>query len=242
MRIGLHLGDVVFSGSEIYGDGVNLASRVESLGVPGAILISDKVQAEIRNQDDLQAQSLGLFEFKNIQQPVEVFAISTPGIHVPARSGLRGKVKQHKKSIAVLPFVNMSSDPENEYFSDGLTEEILNVLVRIEGLQVTARTSSFAFKGMNMDIREIGQQLGVKHVLEGSVRKAANKVRVTAQLINSTNGYHLFSETYDRSLDDIFAVQDEISLAIAHRLREQLGEQHQQASRGFLSYGKHGGL
>lgn len=230
LRIGLHLGDIVFAGTEIYGDGVNLASRVESLGVPGAILISKKIQAEIHNQTDISTQSLGQFEFKNIKAPTEVFAVSNPGIKVPARSELKGKLTQHKKSIAVLPFVNMSSDPENEYFSDGLTEEILNVLVRIEGLQVTARTSSFAFKNQNLDMREIGRMLGVAHLLEGSVRKAGNRVRITAQLINSLNGYHLFSETYDRDLEDIFAVQDEISLAIAHRLRESLGEQGHKAS------------
>ena len=127
------------------------------------------------------------------------------------------------RSVAVLPFVNMSSDPENEYFSDGITEEIINALTRIDGLQVTARTSSFTFKGQNKDVREIGGLLGVQTVLEGSVRKAGNQVRITAQLINVTDGYHLWSETFDRQLEDIFAIQDEISLNIAEYMREHMG-------------------
>lgn len=158
-----------------------------------------------------------------------MYAISNSGIKVPARSELKGKLKQNKKTIAVLPFVNMSADPENEYFSDGITEEILNALARVEMLQVTARTSSFAFKGQNLDVREIGQQLGVAHLLEGSVRKAGNQVRITAQLVSSLDGYHFFSETYDRTLENIFAIQDEIAQKITNRLREHLGEaQHQQ--------------
>ena len=230
LRIGIHVGDIVFEAEEIYGDGVNLASRVESLGIPGNILLSERVNRELHNQNEIYTQSLGHFEFKNVKMPVEVFAICNTGIKVPVRSELKGKLAQQKKSIAVLPFVNMSSDPENEYFSDGISEEILNALVNVEGLQVIARTSSFAFKGKNIDIREIGRQLGAAHVLEGSVRKAGNRVRITAQLINSTDGYHFFSETYDRDLEDIFAIQDEIAQKITNRLREHLSEnQHQQS-------------
>lgn len=228
LRIGIHVGDIISAGNEIYGDGVNLASRVESLGIPGAILISYKVKYEIQNQENLLTQSLGYFEFKNIKEPVEVFAISNSGLKVPARNELKGKLKQNKKSIAVLPFVNMSSDPENEYFSDGISEEILNALVKVEGLQVTARTSSFSFKGKNMDVREIGRILGVMHVLEGSVRKAGNRVRITAQLISTVDGYHLFSENYDRDLEDIFAVQDEIAQTISRKLREHLSDAAQE--------------
>ncbi|MBK5270024.1 MAG: tetratricopeptide repeat protein [Bacteroidia bacterium] len=229
LRIGIHLGDIVFDDSDIYGDGVNLASRIESLGVPHCILISDKLCDAVKNQSSISSQSLGYYELKNIKEPVEVFAITNKGIKVPERSELKGKIKQHKKSIAVLPFVNMSSDPENEYFSDGISEEILNALARVEGLKVTARTSSFTFKGKNMDIREIGTQLGVSHILEGSVRKSGNRVRITAQLLGSVDGYHFFSETYDRTLEDIFAVQDEIASKITNRLREHLGEaEHQE--------------
>jgi TolB-like protein/Tfp pilus assembly protein PilF len=135
---------------------------------------------------------------------------------------LSGRISSSKKTIAVLPFVNMSADPENEYFSDGITEEILNALVKVEELQVTARTSSFMFKGKNDDIREIGKKLGVQHVLEGSVRKAGNRVRITSQLINTADGYHVWSETYSRNLEDIFEIQDEISTKIANTLREKL--------------------
>lgn len=229
LRIGIHLGDIVFSENDVYGDGVNLASRVESMGVEGCILISDKINFAIRGQNSISTQSVGFFEFKNVKDSVEVFAITNAGIRIPARSEMKGKLKENKKSIAVLPFTNMSSDPENEYFSDGISEEILNALVKVEGLQVTARTSSFCFKGQNLDIREIGQQLGVGHVLEGSVRKAGNRVRVTAQLVSSVDGFHFFSETYDQTLEDIFHVQDEIAQKVTNRLREHLQEEkHEQ--------------
>jgi TolB-like protein/class 3 adenylate cyclase/Tfp pilus assembly protein PilF len=225
LRIGIHLGDIVHDKNDIYGDGVNLASRIESLGVPGSVLISDKLNYAVKTQNSISTKSLGFFELKNIKEPVEVFAITNRGINLPERSALKGKIKEIKKSIAVLPFINMSADPENEYFSDGIAEEILNALVRVEGLLVTARTSSFFFKGKNMDVREIGTQLGVSHILEGSVRKSGNRVRITAQLVNSVDGYHFFSETYDRTLEDIFAVQGEIASKIINRLREHLGEE-----------------
>ncbi len=224
LRIGIHLGDIVFDDNDVYGDGVNLASRVESMGIPGCILISDKLNFAVKNHSSISTQSVGHFEFKNIKDPVEVFAVTNTGIKMPDRSELKGKLKKNKKSIAVLPFVNMSSDPENEYFSDGISEEILNALVRVKGLQVTARTSSFSFKGKNIDVREIGRQLDVAHILEGSVRKAGNRVRITAQLVSSVDGYHFFSETYDRTLEDIFEVQDEIASTITNRLRQHLAE------------------
>ncbi len=222
VRIGIHTGDVTVEDEAIYGDGVNLASRIESMGVPGSILISEKVFDEIRNQQSIKATELGYFEFKNIRQPVRVFAIANNGILVPGRDELKGKTKKTENRLAVLPFVNMSSDPENEYFSDGITEELLNALTRVDGLQVTSRTSSFAFKGKLEDIRNIGIQLNVDKVLEGSVRKSGNRVRVTAQLINAADGYHIWSETYDRNLTDIFEVQDEISAIISNKLRENL--------------------
>ena len=229
LRIGIHLGDIVFEQDDVYGNGVNLASRIESLGIPGCVLISDKVNYAILSQAGIETQSLGLFEFKNIKDPVEVFSISNRGITVPERSQLKGKLKEKTRSIAVLPFVNMSADPDNEYFSDGIAEEILNALVKVEGLQVIARTSSFAFKGKNMDVREIGRMLNVVHILEGSVRKAGNRVRITAQLVSALDGTHFFSETYDRNLEDIFAVQDEIAQKITNRLRKHLGEkEHKQ--------------
>ena len=222
LRIGIHTGDVVIEEEAIFGDGVNLASRIESLGVPGSILISEKVYDEIRNQQNIKTAELGYFELKNIRQPVKVFAIANNGIFVPARDALKGKTKKTENRLAVLPFVNMSADSENEYFSDGITEELLNALTGVEGLQVTSRTSSFAFKGKLDDIRNIGIQLNVDKVLEGSVRKSGNRVRITAQLINAADGYHIWSETYDRQLTDIFEVQDEISSIISNKLRKDL--------------------
>lgn len=222
LRMGIHTGDVIIEEEAIYGDGVNLASRIESLSVPGGIFISEKVHDEIKNQPNINTREMGYFELKNVKQPVRVFAISNNGIVVPGRDELRGKTKQTNNRLAVLPFVNMSADPENEYFSDGITEELLNALTRVDGLQVTSRTSSFAFKGKNTDIRDIAIQLNVDKVLEGSVRKAGNRVRITAQLINAADGYHIWSENYDRNLTDIFEVQDEISGIIANKLRENL--------------------
>ena len=222
LRMGIHTGDVIIEEDAIYGDGVNLASRVESLAVPGGIFISEKVYDEIKNHPLFSTQELGYFELKNVKAPVKVYAITNHGIKVPTRDELKGKLKQTNNRLAVLPFVNMSADPENEYFSDGITEELLNALTRVDGLLVTSRTSAFAFKGKNHDIRDIAIQLNVDKVLEGSVRKAGNRVRITAQLINATDGYHIWSENYDRHLTDIFAVQDEISAIIANKMRENL--------------------
>ncbi len=222
VRIGIHTGEIMTDGAGAYGDGVNVASRVESLAVPGSIFISDKLYQEIQNQQDILTRPLGFFELKNIQQPMQVYAIANDGVIVPSRDEVRGKLKQTLNAIAVLPFASLSTDPENEYFCDGLTEELINVLANIEGLQVTARTSVFAFKGRHSDIREIAAQLNVQKVIEGSVRKGGNKVRITVQLISAIDGFHIWSETYDRSLEDIFEVQDEISRSIANKLRSNL--------------------
>jgi adenylate cyclase len=227
LRMGIHTGDVIIEEEAIYGDGVNLASRIESLAVPGGIFISEKVHDEIKNQQNISTREMGYFELKNVKQAVRVFAIANSGIAVPGRDELRGKTKQPHNRLAVLPFVNMSADPENEYFSDGITEELLNALTRVDGLQVTSRTSAFAFKGKNTDIRDIAIQLNVDKILEGSVRKAGNRVRITAQLINAADGYHIWSENYDRNLTDIFEVQDEISGIIANKLRENLATAQQ---------------
>ena len=222
VRIGIHTGDVTVEDSAIYGDGVNLASRIESMAVAGSVFISEKVFDEIKNQENINAREMGYFELKNIKQPVRIFAIANEGIVVPSRDHLQGKTKQPDNRLAVLPFVNMSPDPENEYFSDGITEELLNALTKVSGLQVTSRTSAFAYKGKNDDVRDIAIKLNVDKILEGSVRKSGNRVRITAQLINAADGYHIWSENYDRDLTDIFQVQDEISGIIANRLRENL--------------------
>jgi adenylate cyclase len=225
LRIGLHSGDVSYDKEGVYGDCVNLASRIEALSVPGAVLISDKIFDEVKNQNEIRTTLLGKFNLKNVKRQVEVYAIANEGLIIPtsAQTGIKAG---SEKSIAVLPFINMSADPENEYFSDGISEEILNALTRVEGLQVTARTSSFSFKGKNEDVRQIGIKLGVSAILEGSVRRAGKRMRITAQLINTADGYHIWSEVYDSDLEDIFEVQDEISLKILNRLKENfaLGE------------------
>ncbi|MFO7525964.1 MAG: adenylate/guanylate cyclase domain-containing protein [Ignavibacteriaceae bacterium] len=220
LRIGIHAGDIVYDDDGIYGDSVNLASRIETLGVGGSILISNRVNDELKNHRELPTYYIGTYELKNVRTPTDVYAIELPGIVIPKPNEIDGKIAGKKESIAVLPFINMSSDSENEYFSEGITEEILNALARVDGLLVTSRTSSFAFKGKNSDIREIGRQLGVKTVLEGSVRKIGNKVRVTAQLIDTRNGYHRWSESYDRDIADIFEMQDEIAKSITNKLKE----------------------
>ncbi|MEO1259983.1 MAG: helix-turn-helix domain-containing protein [Bacteroidota bacterium] len=223
LRIGLHIGDIVFDGTDIYGNGVNLASRIESMGVAGSILLSKKLNDEIKNHPQLKTKSLGLFALKNILEAVEIFAVKNKGINVPLPQEMKGKQKKQNKTLAVLPFINLSPNKENEYFSDGMTEEIINALTKIKGLKVTSRTSSFFFKNKNIPVPQIGKELNVSTILEGSIRLAGNKMRITAQLIDVNDDYHFWSENFDRSIDDVFAVQDEISLLIADRLREHLG-------------------
>jgi adenylate cyclase len=222
VRIGIHTGDIVLEEEGIYGDGVNIASRIESIAVAGGVFISEKVYDDIKNQKHIETHEIGFFELKNVKEPIRVFAISNPGFPVPSRNELKGKLNQTTNRLAVLPFENLSADSENEYFSDGITEELMNALTKVDGLLVTSRTSSFAFKKKHEDIREIGIKLNVDKILEGSVRKAGNRVRITAQLINSADGYHLWSETYDRDLTDIFEIQDEIAGIIVNRLRESI--------------------
>jgi len=222
LRIGIHAGDIVYDDEGVYGDGVNVASRIENISLPGSVLISEKINDELRNQKEISSVFLGRYELKNVKQPINIYAINDEKIIVPTSGQIEGKTSITDHSIAVLPFVNLTADKDNEYFSDGITEELLNALAKVEGLSVTSRTSSFAFKGKSSDIREIGKKLGVKTVLEGSVRKYGNRVRVTAQLIDSENGYHKWSENYDRNLEDIFAVQDEIASSIVSQLKKNI--------------------
>ncbi len=234
VRIGIHIGDIVIEDKSIFGDGVNVASRIESLGVAGSVLISDKLNDEIKNHPALKTVSVGTFQFKNVDRGIKVYALDHEGLVKPAPHSLTGKtednsVEQSKsraaaknipdKSIAVLPFVNMSNDPEQEYFSEGIAEEILNALSNLKDLKVAGRASAFQFNGKSTDLREVGEKLGVSKVLEGSVRKHGSRLRVTAQLIDTRDGFHLWSEKYDRNMDDIFAIQDEIALAITERLK-----------------------
>lgn len=236
-RIGIHIGDVYrMADGTIAGDGVNIAARLEARAPAGGVCVSQAVYDLVRGRLPMQVQRLGEEQLKNISQPVAAWLLGPERASAAAPRGTGGSnmapfpqetvmsqsAAPRLVSIAVLPFVNMSSDPENEYFSDGLSEELLNVLVKVTNLRVTARTSSFAFKGKSMQVRDIARALGVDHLLEGSVRKAGHRVRVTAQLIRAGDDAHLWSETYDRQLDDIFAVQDDISHEVVQALKIKL--------------------
>ncbi len=218
LRVGIHIGDVVYDDEGIYGDAVNVAARVQGLGIPGSVMISGKVFDEIKNHPGIKVQAFGEHELKNVFNPVSIFAIANDGVKVPNHEHIRDLTGSNENSVAVLPFANFSSSPDNEYFSDGITEEIINSLVKVNGLQVASRTSVFAFKNTQKDIRQIGKELNVATVLEGSVRLAGERVRVTAQLINTDDGFHIWSENFDREMKDIFAVQDEIAQKIADKL------------------------
>ncbi|HZI52710.1 MAG TPA: adenylate/guanylate cyclase domain-containing protein, partial [Chitinophagaceae bacterium] len=236
VRIGLHIGDIIFDDEQVLGDGVNVASRIESLGLPGCVLLSDKVRDEVSNHPDLKVVSVGIYQLKNINRPVEVFALDHPGLVKPKPDSLQGKTTPKRdvvpgtgrripaKSVAVLPFVNISNDPEQDYFSTGIAEEILNSLSNLKDLKVAGRTSSSHYNRENVGLREIGERLGVKTILEGSVRKQGNRLRIMVQLVNVNDGFHLWSQKYDRSMDDIFAIQDEVALAVTEKLKVTLLE------------------
>jgi len=216
-RIGINLGDVIQEGDNIYGDGVNIAARVQSLAEGGGICISGTTFDQVEKKLGLGFEYLGEQTVKNIARPVRVYrvAIATPAAPFMAAE---------KPSIAVLPFINMSGDPEQEYFSDGITEDIITALSRLHWFFVIARNSTFTYKGKSVDVKYIGRELGVRYVLEGSIRKIGNRVRITAQLINATTGAHLWAERYDRELTDIFALQDEITQNVTAAIEPKLVE------------------
>ena len=271
LRIGLHIGEVFFENEKALGDGVNVASRIQSLGQENTILVSAEFYDKIKNNSSFSTISLGQFNFKNVTKPLEVSALRNEGLFIPQRSKMEGKLKKksgkrqitiaasliilfcaagffiyktfftgkaesrsNDQSIAVLPFMDMSPAKDQEYFSDGMSEELLILLSKIQGLKVISRTSSFSFKGKNIDVRRIGENLGVANILEGSIRKSGNTIRITAQLIEVSKGTQLWSETYDRELKDIFALQDEISKIIVDILKIKLsGKQTNQLAGSF---------
>ncbi len=214
-RIGLHLGDILAEDGDIFGDGVNVAARIESIAQPGGISLSASARDHVGNRLDLTYVDRGEQSLKNIDRPIRVYdvALAKPAPAPEAKD---------RRTVAVLPFANMSGDPEQEYFSDGITEDIITNLSKISALGVMARNTSFQFKGRAVDVPQIARQLKVSHVLEGSVRKAGGRVRITAQLIDGATGEHLWAERYDRDLSDIFAVQDEISETIVAVLKLKL--------------------
>jgi adenylate cyclase len=220
LRIGINLGDVIMEGDDIYGDGVNIAARLEPLAEPGGVCVSSIVNESIGNRIDVRFEDAGEISVKNIDRPIRVWKWH-PGA-TPDVAKSNGQHPQATASIAVLPFTNMSGDPEQEYFSDGISEDIITDLSKIAGLSVIARNSSFTYKGRSIDIRTVGRELGVRSVLEGSIRRAGNRVRITAQLIDAVNGAHLWAERYDRDLTDIFEVQDDVTQRIVAALKVTL--------------------
>jgi len=212
-RIGVNIGDVVHDDERIYGSGVNIAARIEGIADPGGICISRGTYDQVKDKLDLDFDYVGEHEVKNITEPVRVYKVLM-GTDAPKPLVEEELELPDKPSIAVLPFTNMSGDPSQEYFSDGLTEQIINGLCKVSNLFVIARNSSFAYKGKAVSVKQIAKELGVKYILEGSVQKGGNRVRITTQLIDATTDFHVWSENYDRSLEDIFELQDEITLKL----------------------------
>ncbi len=214
-RIGINLGDVIVAGDDIHGDGVNIAARLEGLADPGGICLSTDAYRQARGKIEAEFEDMGERDLKNVAEPIRVYRIATAGSIASAPSALADALPlPDKPSIAVLSFTNMSGDPEQEYFSDGITENIITELSRFRSLFVIARNSSFAYKRHSVHVGKIGQDLGVAYVVEGSVRKTGNRVRITAQLVEASTGNHIWAERYDRDLEDIFAVQDEVASEI----------------------------
>src|SRR5262249_21108899 len=254
-RIGLELGDVIVDDNELYGDGVNVAVRLESVALPGGIVVSSTVHDAAKGRLKAAYEDLGILELKNIERPVRAFRVAwsaadwsrrgkralpsipsgapnpTPIATGASRAAPMGASMAvltappplpDKPSIAVLPFTNMSADPEQEYFTDGMTEDIITEMSRFHEIFVIARNSTFAYKGRAVDVRLVATELGVRYVLEGSIRKAANRVRVTGQLIDALSGSHIWAERYDRILMDIFAVQEELTRSIVRAIAPQI--------------------
>jgi len=262
LRIGVHIGEVIYEDGKIMGDGVNIAARIQSLGLPGSILFSREVFDKIRNHSEFKTVYLGQFHLKNVTEPMEVSALANDGLTVPPKEKIEGRItdavpkKNYKthlkwavaliiglvlwavfmpglfknnniftgsdKSIAVLPFVNMSGNKEQEYFSDGITEDIITQLSKIAGLKVISRTSVMEYKSNQKNIKKIADELGVATILEGSVRKEGDKLRITAQLIDAQNDQHIWSETYDRDASEVLAIQSEVAQHIANALNVKL--------------------
>ena len=231
-RIGLHLGDLIVEGDDLYGDGVNVAARLEAEAPGGGIAISGNVFDAVAGRLKATFEDLGDLSLKNIERPVKAFGVKwvptdwaepilSVAVPAPANAPL---ALPDKPSIAVLPFQNMSGDSEQEYFADGISEDIITELTRFRSLFVIARNSSFSYKGKSPDIRDVGRQLGVRYVLEGSIRKAGNRIRLTGQLIDAQTGSHIWAERYERLLDDVFAVQVELTRSIVAPITPNISE------------------
>ena len=227
-RIGIHIGDIIFDDNDIFGDGVNVAARLEGIAEPGGVCMSNDAYRQVRGRVDIVCDDMGPQPLKNIAEPMQAWRVRLTDQNSSAvRSASIATEPQaltlpDKPSIAVLPFQNMSGDPEQEYFADGMVEDIITALSRFKWLFVIARNSSFTFKGKAVDIKEVGRRLGVRYVLEGSVRKASGKVRITGQLIDAVTGAHLWADRFERDLTDIFALQDEVTVAVVSAVQPKL--------------------
>jgi adenylate cyclase len=222
MRIGINFGDVIAEDDDVFGDGVNIAARVQALAKPGSVYLSESVHGQLADRLDLDFENLGPQDLKNIARPIRVYRmsgemaeLSEELVATAATASARPTDFDERRAIAVLPFVNFGGDPEQEFFADGITEDIISMLAGWRAFPVIARASTFTYKGKTVDIKKVGQELGVRYVLEGSVRKSGRRVRVTAQLIQADTGHHIMAERYDRDLTDLFELQDEITHAIA---------------------------
>jgi TolB-like protein/class 3 adenylate cyclase len=217
LRIGINLGDVIVEGDDLYGDGVNIAARIEALADAGGVFVSNTVHDHVRDRLPFVFEDLGEQQVKNITRPVRVYRVrdAVAAAKTPSEPASPALTLPDKPSIAVLPFANMSGDPEQEYFADGMVEEIITALSRIRWLFVIARNSTFTYKGQAVDVKQVGRELGVRYVLEGSVRKGGGRVRITGQLIDAVTGTHLWADRFDGSLEDVFELQDKVAASVA---------------------------
>jgi len=227
LRIGVNLGDILIEGDDILGDGVNIAARIENECEPGGVYLSDDAYRQVRGKISLAFDDLGERSLKNIDQPVRLYAVRSGSFSTEATTKAPAEAEKplplpDKPSIAVLPFQNLSGDPEQEYFADGMVEEIITALSRFKWLFLIARNSSFTFTGKGVDVKEVGRRLGVRYVLEGSVRKAAGKVRITGQLIDAVTGTHIWADRFERDMTDVFALQDEVTVAVVSAIQPKL--------------------
>jgi adenylate cyclase len=224
-RMGVHIGDVMIRAGDLFGDGVNIAARLQTLAKPGAVCISSTTYDQIRKVLPMTFEDLGVQQVKNIHEPIRAYQVGATSETREAPAPIAGAESlplPDRPSIAVLPFQNMSGDPEQEYFADGMVEEIITALSHFKWLFVIARNSSFVFKGKAVDIKEVGRMLGVRYVLEGSVRKAAGKIRITGQLIDAVTGAHIWADRFERDLTDVFALQDEVTVAVVSAIQPKL--------------------
>jgi adenylate cyclase len=226
LRIGIHQGEVVFEADDVFGDAVNISARLQASAKPGCIYVSETVRNNVSNKKDIETRFVKDETLKNVKESVRIYEVISTYSEVISDSLLQEQFKKSSaKSIVVLPFENMSPEKDQDYFCDGITEEIINTLAHIDSLKVIARTTSFSFKGKYADVRNIGKELGVETILEGSLRKSGDRLRITAQLIRVSDGSHIWSEKYDREMKDVFEIQDELSLAIVEELKIQLFEE-----------------